>query len=107
MPSFFVDSSALVKRYRNEPGSQRVSSLIDGAEHLTIARLTKVEVSAALVCRVRRARVPAERVKATLAAFDEEILRSFDIVELGEGGKGRWGDGWSNGGTAEKNLVEL
>ncbi len=74
-----------MKRYRNEPGSQQVSSLIDSAEHLIIARLTKVEVSAALVRRARRANAEAvAEVNAALAAFDEEILRSFDIVELDE-----------------------
>jgi len=54
MPTFFVDSSALVKLYRNELGSRWVSSLIDGSEHLIIARLAKMLAGSLL----RRGRMP-------------------------------------------------
>jgi predicted nucleic acid-binding protein len=51
MAVYFLDSSALLKRYRDEAGSQRVSQLIETGERLVIARLAHVEVSAAIVRR--------------------------------------------------------
>ena len=45
MSILFVDSSALVKRYQEEEGSDRVSELTENAHGLLIARLTIVEVS--------------------------------------------------------------
>jgi predicted nucleic acid-binding protein len=82
MASLFVDSSALVKRYRHEDGSRRVSDLLESADRLLIARLTIVEVSSALVRRARMTTLPAENVAVAIAALDDDILRSFEVVEL-------------------------
>lgn len=51
MPSYSVDSSALVERYRIEPGSQGLLELLKIADQLLVSRLAVVEVSAALVRR--------------------------------------------------------
>ncbi|MGD0769834.1 MAG: type II toxin-antitoxin system VapC family toxin [Tepidisphaeraceae bacterium] len=82
MPAFFVDSSALVKRYRNEEGSRRVSELLEGAERLLMARLTVVEVSSALVRRARASRTPAEELRNAINAVDVDLQKSFDLIEL-------------------------
>lgn len=84
MPTFFVDSSALVKRYRREEGSQRVSELLDGAEQLLIARLTIVEVSSALVRRARTTRMSPEELRTAIVTLDDDLIRSFDVIELDE-----------------------
>jgi predicted nucleic acid-binding protein len=84
MSVYFVDSSALVKRYRNEEGSPRVAERLEEAEQLLIARLTIVEVSSALVRRARATRMPAEELKVAIATFDGDLRESFDIVELDE-----------------------
>jgi predicted nucleic acid-binding protein len=82
MPVYFIDSSALVKRYRNEPGSNRVSILMKAADQLLIARLTIVEVSSALVRRARMSNSSKEELNAALAIFDAQISESIDIVDL-------------------------
>ena len=82
MAVYFVDSSALVKRYRNEEGSQRVIELIESADRLMIARLTPVEVSAALVRRGRATRIDTGTLQALLAIVDRELKDYFDIVQL-------------------------
>ena len=84
MSIVYVDSSALVKRYRNEVGSGRVSELLQRAEQLLIARLTMVEVSSALVRRARATGMEVNNLRTTLAAFDEDLARSFDLIELDE-----------------------
>jgi uncharacterized protein len=82
MPIFFLDSSALVKRYQDEEGSARVNALIENTEQLLIARLAIVEVSAALVRRARFTRLPVYELTATLSDFDRDLKQSFRIVEL-------------------------
>jgi hypothetical protein len=84
MPTFFVDSSALVKRYRNEEGSPRVSELLEGAERLLAARLTVVEISSALIRRARVSRMPAEQLRSVIATIDRDFRESFDLIELDE-----------------------
>ena len=50
MPGFFCDSSAIVKRYVNETGSNFVDSLADlkSGNVILLARITRVEVAAAM-----------------------------------------------------------
>lgn len=55
MSLFFVDSSALVKRYLTETGSTWINNLLDPASGNTIivATITQVESAAALAARYR------------------------------------------------------
>ena len=84
MPTYFVDSSALVKRYRSEPRSRYLARLIDNAERLIASRLTKVEVTAALVRRARGSNQPAEILNNAVAALETELQNSFELIELDE-----------------------
>jgi predicted nucleic acid-binding protein len=60
MARYFLDSSALIKYYHNEPGSPEVQRILGeaGSEHL-IARLTWVEILSGLAKKVRMGVVPA------------------------------------------------
>jgi hypothetical protein len=84
MSVLFIDSSALVKWYRKELGSQWVSELLDHAEKLLISRLTVVEVESALVRRARSATVSSENVQLMINNFESDIQKSFDLIELDE-----------------------
>ena len=55
MSTFFLDASALAKRYLTEAGSQWIGTLLDlAAGHLiAVAEITQVEVAAALAARHR------------------------------------------------------
>src|SRR5438045_2028616 len=55
MPAYFLDSSALVKAYRREAGTNRVTQLLSGSDPIMVARLAQVEVSSAIVRRGRAA----------------------------------------------------
>lgn len=78
----FIDSSALVKRYRQEDGSATVALRLRAATRLIISRLTLVEVSAALVRRAHSSGVRPGAVSAALAALDRDAVLTFDVVEL-------------------------
>lgn len=78
----FMDSSALVKRYRFEAGSERVTALIEDSERVIVARLAHVEVSAAIVRRGRVVAAPRRQLESVLEMVDREMLDLFDVVEI-------------------------
>jgi predicted nucleic acid-binding protein len=82
MPSYFVDSSALVKRYHLESGTHRVNEILNGADRIFISRLAQLEVTAALTRRARAAGVPTHDIQGLLQTFDADITDAFDVVEL-------------------------
>jgi predicted nucleic acid-binding protein len=82
MPWYFFDSSALVKAYRREEGTQRVIDFLASPDLLVVARLAHVEVTSAIVRRGREAGVPPEAWAVALEQLDRDIAQSFGIVEL-------------------------
>jgi predicted nucleic acid-binding protein len=74
----YVDSSALLKRYVDEPDSDTAEALLASDPSLLTARHTIVEVRRNLARVLDEADAVAAR-----AAFTED-LRSFAIVELDE-----------------------
>ena len=82
MPAYFLDSSALVKAYRREEGTQRVLDLLSGSDPLIVARLAHVEVSSAIVRRGRATGIPESDLNAVLAELDREIAESLRVIEI-------------------------
>lgn len=76
--SLYVDSSALLKRYVDEPDSELAESLLRSDPSLLTARHTVVEV------RRNLARLLEERDAATARAAFLEDLGVLSIVELDE-----------------------
>lgn len=77
MSIFFLDSSALMKRYLQEIGSGWVSRLIDPATgyFVVVAEITRVEVAAALAAR-HRAGAITRNERDNLVNL---VLRHFDL----------------------------
>jgi predicted nucleic acid-binding protein len=84
MTAFFIDTSALVKRHVNEPGSAWVRSLTraKAAHTLFIARITAVEVFAAITRRQRGGSVSAAQAGAILGHFRRHLTQRYTIVEV-------------------------
>jgi predicted nucleic acid-binding protein len=82
--AYFFDSSALVKRHVNEPGSAWVRSLTRArAGHtLFIARITAVEVFAAITRRQRGGSLSAAQAGAILGHFRRQLTQRYVIVEV-------------------------
>lgn len=113
MSTFFLDTSALVKRYAPETGSAWITSICEPASGQTIliGEITLVEVAAALAakariagglttserdaafgallndCRHRYLLVGADRVTLDLAIHltQRHVLRAYDAVQLASG----------------------
>jgi predicted nucleic acid-binding protein len=84
MATFFFDTSALVKRHVTEAGSAWVRSLTTAkaAHTFFIARITAVEVFAALTRRQRGGSVSAAQAGAILGHFRRHLTQRYTIVEV-------------------------
>ncbi len=84
MATYFLDSSALVKRYVNEVGTPWIQNLTSTKTgHLIcIGRITTVEVVAALARRVKSGSLTTHDSTTAIAQFKTEISTDYRVVEL-------------------------
>ena len=84
MAGFFCDSSAIVKRYVNETGSNFVDGLADlkSGNVILLARITRVEVAAAIARRLKKGSITTADAQNTLAAFQHDLTNSYFTVEI-------------------------
>ncbi|MGH7858309.1 MAG: type II toxin-antitoxin system VapC family toxin [Candidatus Binatia bacterium] len=79
--TYFLDSSALVKRYLTEPGSDLVRDLLRRRRRVAVSRIAYAEVVAA-VARAWREKVLEESARdAVFDVIDRDFTR-FDVTEL-------------------------
>jgi predicted nucleic acid-binding protein len=84
MAAYFFDSSALVKRYVVESGTQWVSNLCDptAGHSLYIVRITGAEVIAALARRTRTGGLAPSAAQSVMATFRSDFVVSYFVSEL-------------------------
>lgn len=84
MKDYYLDSSALVKRYVSEAGSGWISGLFDPAlrNEMFIAAITPVEIIAAIARRARRGSIVVTDALAACRLFRSDLLNAYQIVEL-------------------------
>jgi predicted nucleic acid-binding protein len=82
--AYFFDSSALVKRYVTESGTQWVRGLCDPtADHtLYISRITGAEVIAALARRAKMGSLTPSAAQSAMAAFRSDFGGAYLVSEL-------------------------
>jgi uncharacterized protein len=86
MTIYFLDSSALVKRYINETGSTWVLGLFDPAlnNEVFIAAITSVEIIAAITRRSRSGSISISDATITRNQFKSDLHKDYQIVEITE-----------------------
>lgn len=79
MAGFFCDSSAIVKRYVNEAGSNFVDSLADlkNGNVILLARITRVEIAAAIARRLKRGSIATADAQNALVAFQHDLTNKL------------------------------
>ena len=84
MAAYFLDASALVKRYVTEKGSPWVTGLLDPAarNRLYVARITGVEVTAALTRKERGGHLSAADATSALSLFQHDYVNRLRPVEI-------------------------
>jgi uncharacterized protein len=86
MAVYFLDSSALVKRYISETGSVWVLGLFDPAlnNEVFIAAITAVEIIAAISRRSRSGSISITDATITRNQFKRDLQKDYQIVEITE-----------------------
>ncbi len=84
MTAYFLDSSALVKRYVPETGSAwiRALSAQETGNSLFIARITWVEVLSALARREREGSLTPTDKTLILQRFRSDLNNQYQVIEL-------------------------
>lgn len=83
MAAYFLDTSAVVKRYVQEAGTAWVQALTDPAagHALCLARVTQAEVVAAVTRRERRGDLTPHAAAVALADFGYDFDNQYVVVE--------------------------
>lgn len=86
MTVYFLDSSALVKRYVPEMGTTWIQALADpdASNQLYIARITWVEVLSALARRQREGSLNTTQITQIFIAFSHHLNAQYRVIELTE-----------------------
>lgn len=85
MTDCFFDTSALVKRYAEERGTETVDKLIDDSDTIVfITSLSVVEMTSAFRRKHNRGGVTEETMISLVSAFFDEALAEFVIVPMDE-----------------------
>jgi uncharacterized protein len=82
--AYFLDSSALLKRYLSEIGTAWVQSLTAKASGniLLISRITSVEILSAIARRHREGSLTLEQAQLLRTIFQQHSTDQYEIVEL-------------------------
>ena len=83
MALFYLDTSALVKLYVQEPGTEQMMRLVapSGGHTFTVLALARVEFKAAVRQRERKGDVSHPAAEALIASM-EEHLQTLYVVQL-------------------------
>ena len=84
MGKYYFDTSALVKRYRSEPGTDAVDALFaDAGSSFVISRLGIIETVSALAIKVRMGELPLADFILTRKKFLGDVSQgSLKVVRL-------------------------
>jgi hypothetical protein len=81
--TYYADSSALVKRYVNEIGSNWVQTLCDPATRhvLALAHIGRVEVAAALGIKERQGILPTKIRDALIHDLEQDARHQYWLID--------------------------
>ena len=78
---YYLDSSALVKRYVAESGSARITELVEGDDNIAVSWLALPETLAAVVRRAKGGSISAKDLNSIKDQLHRDMQR-FMIVEV-------------------------
>lgn len=82
----FFDTSALVKRYADEEGTQTVDQLIETPENtIVITSLSVIEIASAFRRKYNRGEISVQQQNGLLVSFFEEATERYVIIPVDEG----------------------
>jgi predicted nucleic acid-binding protein len=86
MAFYFFDTSALVKRYHLESGSERVNAIFDDRDNvLIISELAIVEMASALQRKRNRSEISLQAMNDALTQFANNVLGDLIVAGFRSG----------------------
>ena len=84
MSVYFLDSSALAKRYLPKTGSDWICDLLNpsSGNEATVSRITHVELTSAVIRRTRGGSLTQDQADAILSQFKEDVVSEFVTLEI-------------------------
>ncbi len=84
MSTYFLDSSALVKRYVLERGTNWIQIMLasSGGHSIIVSRLTQAEIMSAVSRQKREGAVNPRTARAIRLLLDRHMRREYTVVEL-------------------------
>lgn len=79
----YLDTSALVKLYVKEPGSQAVRALLEKAQVVSTSRVAYVEMRAGLARKLRQGELSEEEYGHVLSDFEKD-WKDYFVIEFSE-----------------------
>ncbi|MBT9146274.1 MAG: hypothetical protein DDT40_01961 [candidate division WS2 bacterium] len=82
--NLFFDTSALVKFFHEEPGTEIVTDLINNpSNNIFVSDLTRLEFISVLCCRYRNKEIDDQELNEAISGFDENYSY-FHVEPLGQ-----------------------
>ena len=81
MKRFFLDTSALVKIYHREVGTDYCLELYSSHAHLIISELARVELYSAILRKQREKQLDAKVLKAVLLKFMNDCEERYEVLQ--------------------------
>lgn len=80
----YFDTSALVKRYVTEAGSDWVNALLDSndAPLVFTSHLTIVEATSAFARRAREGSLPPETLQKVMSVFEHDVTARYHLLDV-------------------------
>ena len=84
MADYFLDASAVVKRYVQETGTAWIRTLVASAtgHFIYLARITEVEVTSALARRRGQPGLSVAQARTALGLFRQDFAQDYRIAEI-------------------------
>lgn len=80
---YFFDTSALIKRYHKEKGSETVDNILDGKDNvIVISNLTIIETTSAFARKRNERKISSDELNIVLSKFYADVLEKYIVINL-------------------------
>ncbi len=80
--TYFFDSSAIIKRYHNEIGTEKVDEIVDGSGEIYISSLAMIETIATLRRKVKERKLTLNRFSKLKSAFLYDVEKRYTLIPI-------------------------
>jgi len=79
---YFFDSSAIIKRYHRETGTEKVDEIVDGIGEIYISSLALIETIATLRRKVKERKLTHNRFSKLKSAFLYDVEKRYALIPI-------------------------